>query len=50
MPSLAPQLRAALKIEKDFLLAHGYIKNDFEIDDWIDPGYLEEALTDFQNP
>ena len=41
--ALSPQLRAGLGIEKKFLLDHGYLKTDFDIDDWADPSYLEEA-------
>jgi len=41
--SLSPQLRAGLALEKKFLLDHGYIKQDFSIDDWIDASFLEEA-------
>lgn len=43
VPNLSAQNRAGLTIEKDFLLKHGYIKNDFDIDQWADPSYLEEA-------
>ncbi len=41
--SLSSQLRAGLAIEKRFLLDHGYLGTDFEIDDWADPSFLEEA-------
>ncbi|SFZ81420.1 ABC-type nitrate/sulfonate/bicarbonate transport system, substrate-binding protein [Devosia enhydra] len=43
VPNLDPQNLAGLAIEKDFLIAHGYIRNDFDISQWADPSYLEEA-------
>lgn len=42
-PSLRPDLVDALKVRKDFLLAHGFIRNDFSVDDWIQPGPLAAA-------
>jgi len=46
--SLVPQLSErnlrALEVQKDFLLAHGYIKNDFDVRSWADDRYLKEAL------
>ncbi len=36
-PSLSPQNLAGINIEKEFLLKHGYIKNDFDVNDWADP-------------
>jgi ABC-type nitrate/sulfonate/bicarbonate transport system substrate-binding protein len=44
VPSLSPRNLAALNLQKDFLLDHGYIKHDFEVSDWADPRFLEEAL------
>ncbi|MDQ7989227.1 MAG: hypothetical protein REI09_06280 [Candidatus Dactylopiibacterium sp.] len=43
VPSLAPQNLAGLTIQKDFLRSHGYVKNDFRIEDWADARYLDEA-------
>ncbi|NSL55065.1 ABC transporter substrate-binding protein [Uliginosibacterium aquaticum] len=43
VPSLSPQNLAGLTIQKDFLRSHGYVKNDFAIEDWADSRYLEEA-------
>jgi ABC-type nitrate/sulfonate/bicarbonate transport system substrate-binding protein len=42
-PTLEPELVEALRVRKDFLLRHGFIRNDFSIDDWIDPGPLAAA-------
>jgi ABC-type nitrate/sulfonate/bicarbonate transport system substrate-binding protein len=42
-PTLQPELVAALRVRKDFLLRHGFIRNDFSIDDWIDPAPLAAA-------
>lgn len=42
-PSLRPELINALRIRKDFLLKHGFIRKDFSIDEWIEPGPLAAA-------
>lgn len=42
-PSLRSDLVAALTVRKDFLLRHGFIRHDFEIEDWIEPGPLAAA-------
>lgn len=34
---------AALRRRKDFLLKHGFLPKDFDLDAWIDPKPLEEA-------
>jgi len=41
VPSLSPQNLAAIEIGKDFMLSHGYIKNDFEVQKWTAPEFLE---------
>jgi len=33
----------ALEERKDFLLKHGFLQNDFELDSWVDAGPLERA-------
>ncbi len=33
----------SIKIAKDFMLSHGYIKNDFDVDTWAAPEFLEKA-------
>ena len=43
VPNLSAQNRAGLSIEKKFLLDHHYIANDFDVNDWADASYLEEA-------
>jgi ABC-type nitrate/sulfonate/bicarbonate transport system substrate-binding protein len=43
VPSLSPQNLAGVTIQKDFLVSHGYAKNDFKIEDWADSRYLDEA-------
>jgi len=46
--SLVPQLSErnfkALDVQKNFLLEHGYIKQDIDVRDWADDSYLREAL------
>jgi ABC-type nitrate/sulfonate/bicarbonate transport system substrate-binding protein len=43
IPALAPRSIIAVGIQKRFLLDHGYIRNDFNIDDWVDGQFLVEA-------
>src|SRR5690242_7908402 len=31
------------KIGKNFMLRHGYIKNDFDVQEWAAPEFLEQA-------
>ena len=43
VPNLSPQNLACVKIGKDFMLERGYIENDFDVDDWAAPQFLEQA-------
>jgi ABC-type nitrate/sulfonate/bicarbonate transport system substrate-binding protein len=43
VPNLSPQNMASVEIGKDFMLEHGYIKNDFDVYKWAAPEFLEEA-------
>ncbi|HSO85343.1 MAG TPA: hypothetical protein VLQ91_02240, partial [Draconibacterium sp.] len=43
VPNLSPLNLAAVKIGKDFMLSHGYIKNDFDVNEWAAPEFLEKA-------
>ncbi len=43
VPNLSHQNLAAIKIGKDFMLSHGYIKNDFDVHEWAAPDFLEQA-------
>lgn len=42
-PSLDEDLVEMIRQQKDFLLAEGFIENDFDVDSWIDASYLAEA-------
>jgi sulfonate transport system substrate-binding protein len=42
-PHLSAAGRQALEIEKGFLLKEGFIARDFDVDEWVDPSYLEQA-------
>jgi ABC-type nitrate/sulfonate/bicarbonate transport system substrate-binding protein len=44
VPNLSEKNLAALHIQKQFLLEHGYIENDFDVREWADSSYLERAL------
>jgi ABC-type nitrate/sulfonate/bicarbonate transport system substrate-binding protein len=46
VPNLSPQNMVAVEIGKDFLLSHGYIKNDFDVHKWAAPEFLEQAARD----
>jgi len=43
VPNLSPQNMACVEIGKDFMLEHGYIKNDFDVYEWAAPEFLEKA-------
>jgi ABC-type nitrate/sulfonate/bicarbonate transport system substrate-binding protein len=43
VPSLSAQNMECIRIGKDFMLTHGYIKNDFDVDEWAAPKFLEQA-------
>lgn len=42
-PNLSPQNLVSVEIGKDFMLSHGYIKNDFNVHEWAAPEFLEKA-------
>ncbi len=43
VPNLSPQNLVSVEIGKDFMLSHGYIKNDFDVHKWAAPEFLEMA-------
>jgi hypothetical protein len=43
VPNLSPQNLVSVEIVKDFMLKHGYIKNDFDVRKWAAPEFLEAA-------
>src|SRR5271157_3446268 len=43
VPNLSPQNLVAVDIGKEFMLSHGYIKNDFDVNQWAAPEFLEQA-------
>jgi ABC-type nitrate/sulfonate/bicarbonate transport system substrate-binding protein len=43
VPNLSPQNLASVEIGKDFMLSHGYIKNDFDVQKWAAPEFIEKA-------
>jgi hypothetical protein len=44
VPSLSAQNLECVKIGKDFMFSHGYIKNDFDVKAWAAPEFLEKAV------
>ena len=46
VPNLSPQNLAATEINKDFMLSHGYIKNDFDVHEWAAPEFFEKAAAE----
>ena len=46
VPNLSPQNLISVEIGKDFMLSHGYIKNNFNVHDWAAPEFLEQAARD----
>jgi ABC-type nitrate/sulfonate/bicarbonate transport system substrate-binding protein len=49
VPNLSPQNLASVEIGKDFMLSHGYIKNDFDVRQWAAPEFLETAAKELVN-
>ncbi len=43
VPNLSPQNLVSVEIGKDFMLSHGYLKNDFAVSEWAAPEFLEKA-------
>jgi ABC-type nitrate/sulfonate/bicarbonate transport system substrate-binding protein len=43
VPNLSPQNLVSVEIGKDFMLSHAYIKNDFKVNEWAAPEFLEQA-------
>src|SRR5210317_267801 len=43
VPNLSAQNLQMVKIGKDFMLQHGYIKNDFDVNEWAAPEFLAQA-------
>jgi ABC-type nitrate/sulfonate/bicarbonate transport system substrate-binding protein len=43
VPNLSPQNLVSVEIGKDFMLSHGYIRNDFDVQKWAAPDILEQA-------
>ena len=46
VPNLSPQNLVSVEIGKDFMLTHGYIKNDFDVQKWAAPEFLEQAAVE----
>jgi ABC-type nitrate/sulfonate/bicarbonate transport system substrate-binding protein len=46
VPSLSPYNLEALALNKDFMLRHGYIENDFDVNEWAAPEFLEKAAAE----
>jgi ABC-type nitrate/sulfonate/bicarbonate transport system substrate-binding protein len=43
VPNLSPQNLVSVEIGKDFMLSHGYIRNNFDVHQWAAPEFLEQA-------
>jgi len=46
VPNLSAQNLAMVNIGKDFMLKHGYIKNDFDVYEWAAPEFFEQAASE----
>ena len=49
VPNLSLQNLASAAIGKDFMLSHGYIKNNFDVRKWAAPEFLETAAKELIN-
>jgi len=43
VPNLSPQNLASVEFGKNFMHSHGYIKNDFDVNEWAAPEFFEQA-------
>ena len=43
VPSLSARNLATIGIGKDFMVSHGYIEHDFDVNTWAAPEFLEQA-------
>jgi ABC-type nitrate/sulfonate/bicarbonate transport system substrate-binding protein len=43
VPNLSPQNLVSIEIGKDFMFEQGYIENDFDVNEWAAPEFLEQA-------
>ena len=43
VPNLSPQNLVSVDIGKEFMLSHGYIKHDFDVNEWAAPEFMEQA-------
>ena len=43
VPNLSPKNMASIEIGKDFMVKHGYIKNNFDVKKWAAPEFIEQA-------
>ena len=43
VPNLSPKNIACITAGKDFMLKYGYIKNDFDVEEWAAPEFMEAA-------
>jgi ABC-type nitrate/sulfonate/bicarbonate transport system substrate-binding protein len=43
VPNLSPQNLVSVEIGKDFMLSHGYINHDFDVQKWAAPDILDKA-------
>ena len=46
VPNLSAQNLAMVNIGKDFMLSHGYIKNDFDVEKWAAPEFFNQAASE----
>jgi ABC-type nitrate/sulfonate/bicarbonate transport system substrate-binding protein len=46
VPNLSPQNLECVETGKEFMLKHGYIKNDFDVRAWAAPEFMEQAAKD----
>ena len=46
VPNLSSQNLAMVNIGKEFMLKHGYIKNDFDVEKWAAPEFFEQAASE----
>lgn len=43
VPNFDPMSVKALNVQKKFMLSHGCLENDFDVEEWMVPEFAEDA-------
>ena len=48
VPEITDEGIEGLALEKQFLLEHGFIENDFDVERWVDRSFLDAAMEEIK--